>query len=162
MGASAGCFGWAKSGFSFHPSRLLELLRICCGPTRQLALADPRHTGVTGGTSLRQMDASGSCPSRCLRFHHRLIRWLTADAVHSDCGRKGTSPVKLTNHFPQVKPPTTLTLDRQLTVSAAGRRTFECWSDVLDHFAEAGTSSRPNRDSSRGLVPWLLRYHCLR
>jgi hypothetical protein len=25
---------------------------------------------------------------------------------------RGTSPVKLTNHFPQAKPPTTLTLDR--------------------------------------------------
>ena len=74
---------------------------------------------------------------------------------------RGTAPVKLTNHFPQAKPPTTLTLDRQLTVSAADRRTFESRSAVLHHFAEAGTSSRPNRDSSRGLVPWLLRYHCL-
>jgi len=37
----------------------------------------------------------------------------------------GTSPVKLTNHFPQVNPPTTLSLDQQLTVSAADRRAFE-------------------------------------
>ena len=154
--------GGLNQVFSFHPSRWLELLRICCGPMRRGVWVDPSHTGVAGGTSWRQMDASGSCPSRYLSFRRRLIRWLTADAVHSDCGRKGTSPVKLTNHFPQVRPPTTLTLDRQLTVSAADRRTVECWSAVLHHFAEAGTSSRPNRDSSRGLVSWLLRYHCLR
>ena len=32
---------------------------------------------------------------------------------------RGTSPVKLTNRFPEVNPPTTLTLDRRLTVSVA-------------------------------------------
>ena len=88
---------------------------------------------------------------------------LPMHAMHCDASdERGTSPVKLTNHFPQVKPPTTLTLDRQLTVSAADRRTFEGRSAVLHHFVEAGTSSRPKRDSSPGLVPWLLRYHCLR
>ena len=37
-------------------------------------------------------------------------------------GRVGISPVKLTNHFLKANPPTTLTLDRRLTVHAAGRR----------------------------------------
>ena len=32
---------------------------------------------------------------------------------------RGTSPVKLTNRFSEVNPPTTLTLDRRLTVSVA-------------------------------------------
>lgn len=32
---------------------------------------------------------------------------------------RGTSPVKLTNRFPEVNPPTTLTLDRRLTVFVA-------------------------------------------
>jgi hypothetical protein len=34
-------------------------------------------------------------------------------------GRVGTSPVKLTNQFPEVNPPSTLTLGRRLTASAA-------------------------------------------
>mgnify|MGYP001551185424 CR=1 FL=1 len=37
--------------------------------------------------------------------------------AHAD--ERGTSPVKLTNRFPEVNPPTTLTLDRRLTVSVA-------------------------------------------
>lgn len=73
---------------------------------------------------------------------------------------RGTSPVKLTNHFPEVNPPTTLTLEQRLTVYVATRRSFELTA-VLHHFAEAGTSSRPNRESSPGLVSWLLRYHFL-
>lgn len=40
-------------------------------------------------------------------------------------GRVGTSPVKLTNHFLGVKPPVTMTFDRQLTELAAYRRSFE-------------------------------------
>ena len=43
-------------------------------------------------------------------------------------GRVGISPVKLTNHFLEANPPTTLTLDRRLTVSAAGRRSPRCRS----------------------------------
>ena len=39
---------------------------------------------------------------------------------------RGTSPVKLTNHFPQANPPTTLTLERRLTAFVAARRTSEC------------------------------------
>ncbi len=76
-------------------------------------------------------------------------------------GERGTSPVKLTNRFPEVNPPTTLTFERRLTVWVAARRSFEFETAVLHHFAEAGTSSRPNRESSPGLVPWLLRYHFL-
>jgi hypothetical protein len=38
---------------------------------------------------------------------------------------RGTSPVKLTNHFPEANPPTTLTLERRLTVWVAARRSFE-------------------------------------
>jgi len=37
----------------------------------------------------------------------------------TDSDERGTSPVKLTNHFPEVNPPTTLTLDRRLTVCVA-------------------------------------------
>ena len=44
------------------------------------------------------------------------------------CGRVGISPVKLTNHFLEANPPTTLTLDRRLTVFAAGRRSLRCRS----------------------------------
>ncbi len=43
-------------------------------------------------------------------------------------GRVGISPVKLTNHFLEANPPTTLTLDRRLTVSAADRRSSRCRS----------------------------------
>ena len=39
--------------------------------------------------------------------------------LYSANGRVGTSPVKLTNHFPEANPPSTLTLDRRLTVFAA-------------------------------------------
>ena len=38
---------------------------------------------------------------------------------------RGTSPVKLTNHFPTVNPPATLTLERRLTVWVTARRSFE-------------------------------------
>lgn len=71
------------------------------------------------------MDASGSYPSHYLGFHRRLIRWLTVSTVHCVDGRRGTSPVKLTNHFPEANPPTTLTLERRLTVFVAVRRSFE-------------------------------------
>jgi hypothetical protein len=74
---------------------------------------------------------------------------------------KGTSPVKLTNHFPEVNPPTNLTLERRLTVCVAARRSFEHEIAVLHCCVEAGTSSRPNRESSPGLASWLLRYHFL-
>ena len=106
-----------------------ELLRICCGPlTRLCTQARP----CPGLPEKRHRD--GWCIllpqfpllSRCLGFRRRLIRWLTV-AVASD-GRVGTSPVKLTNHFPEANPPTTLTLDRRLTVSAAGRRSSRCRS----------------------------------
>lgn len=40
-------------------------------------------------------------------------------------GRVGTSPVKLTNHFLEVKSSDTVAFDRQLTVYAACRRSFE-------------------------------------
>ena len=40
-------------------------------------------------------------------------------------GHRGTSPVKLTSHFPEAKTPTTLTFDGPLTVSAARRRSFK-------------------------------------
>jgi hypothetical protein len=40
-------------------------------------------------------------------------------------GHRGTSPVKLTSHFPEAKTPTTLTFDDRLTVFAARRRSFE-------------------------------------
>ena len=33
---------------------------------------------------------------------------------------RGTSPVKLTNHFPEVNPPNTLTFERRLTAFVAG------------------------------------------
>lgn len=36
-------------------------------------------------------------------------------------GRVGTSPVKLTGHFPEVNPPNTLTLERRLTAFVAAR-----------------------------------------
>ena len=44
------------------------------------------------------------------RFHRRLILWFTVSAltVH---GRRGTSPVRLTSHFPQVTTRTTMTFD---------------------------------------------------
>lgn len=73
-------------------------------------------------------------------------------------GRVGISPVKLTNHFPEANPPTTLTLDRRLTVFAADRRSSS-QTAVLHHIAEVGTSFRPKRESSPGLVSWLLRRH---
>ena len=76
---------------------------------------------------------------------HRLIR------------RVGTSPVKLTNHFPEVNPPATLTLEQRLTVSAAARRALRLLA-MLHQIAEVGTSSRPNRESSPGPVSWLLRH----
>jgi hypothetical protein len=38
---------------------------------------------------------------------------------------RGTSPVKLTNRFPEVNPQTTLMLERRLTVYVAARRSFE-------------------------------------
>ena len=79
--------------------------------------------------------------------------------VEFDFGRRvGTSPVKLTNHFPEVNPPTTLSLERRLTVSVAARRALRLLA-VLHHFAEAGTSTRPNRESSPGTVSWPLRKH---
>jgi len=48
-------------------------------------------------------------------------------------GREGTSPVKLTNHFPQVNPPTTLTLEQRLTVFAATRRTSRYGPPCFTH-----------------------------
>ena len=79
----------------------------------------------------------------------------------ANADERGTSPVKLTNHFPEVNPPTTLTLDRRLTVCVAVSTILRERTAVLHQFAEAGTSSRPKRESSPGLVPWLLRYHFL-
>ena len=154
---------WTQTRFLLSSKSLaaVQLLRICCGPRRLAALDWPwSPSGFPRGKFTRQMDASGSCLSRHLGFHRRLIRWLTACTVHSSNGRKGTSPVRLTNHFPEVNPPTTLTLERRLTVYVVERRSFELTA-VLHHFAEAGTSSRPNRESSPGLVSWLLRYHFL-
>ena len=40
-------------------------------------------------------------------------------------GHRGTSPVKLTSHFPEAKTPTTLAFDVRLTVSAVRRRSFK-------------------------------------
>lgn len=77
-------------------------------------------------------------------MRHRLIR------------RVGTSPVKLTNHFPEANPPNTLTLEQRLTVFAAARRALRLLA-MLHQIAEVGTSSRPKRESSLGPVSWLLR-----
>jgi len=71
--------------------------------------------------------------------------------------RVGTSPVKLTNHFPEVSPPATLTLEQRLTASAAARRALRLLA-MLHQVAEVGTSSRPNRESSPSPVSWLLRH----
>jgi hypothetical protein len=80
---------------------------------------------------------------------------------HRPCGHRGTSPVKLTSHFPEAKTPTTLAFDERLTVCAARRRSFKAWTAMLHRVAVAGTPPRPNRASSPGLVSWLLRYHFL-
>ena len=162
MGASAKYFRWTELGFSFHPRGLTSSnysgsavvpndWRPWWGPGRprfcwrKIRKAD----GCLWFLSFALPQISPSAYTLAYRCRHALRA--------SD--ERGTSPVKLTNRFPQVKPPTTPTLGLQLTVSAADRRTFENRSAVLHHFAEAGTSSRPNRESSPGLVPWLLRYH---
>ena len=60
-------------------------------------------------------------------------------------GRRGTSPVRFTSRFPEVTTRNTLAFDRQLTVSADRRRSFEVgWTDVLHRSAVAGTPPRPN------------------
>lgn len=119
--------------------------------------AKRRFTGETfSGIDVASLLPKFLFLSRYLGFRRRLIRWLT---VEFDFGRRvGTSPVKLTNHFPEVNPPTTLSLERRLTVSVAARRALRLLA-VLHHFAEAGTSTRPNRESSPGTVSWPLRKH---
>jgi hypothetical protein len=93
--------------------------------------------------------------SRGLGFHWKLIRWLTKPM---SLGRVGTSPVKLANHFLEVKPPSTVAFERQLAVLAAARRSIR--AIVMLHLrVVAGTPPGPNRDSSPSLVPWLLRCH---
>ena len=100
--------------------------------------------------------------SHSLRFHHRLIPWVTAVRYRTRAGERGTSPVKFTSHFPEANASTTMTFDAGLTVSVRRRRSFKVWTAMLHQFAGAGTSPRPIAASSPGLVPWLLRYHCLR
>lgn len=105
-----------------------RLLRICCGP-----MDVPTRLAWRGGVPevseaallSRRMSASGCLTIAWLRISplaytsaYRL-RGRLAEQVPLFDGRLGTSPVKLTNHFPEANPTVTTTLGRQLTVFAA-------------------------------------------
>ncbi len=101
----------------------LELLRICCIPTLAFVLPRLPEPGVTGERRRARWKTS---------LHPRFHSSRIASAFVVDLyvglpppvgsGRVGISPVKLTNHFLEANPPSTLTLDRRLTVYAVGRR----------------------------------------
>ena len=126
--ASARCFGWTELGFSFHPGRVArttpDLLWSQTTARRWFTSESPqvcwrkirKADGCLWFLSFASPRISPSAYTLAYRCRHALR---TSD-------ERGTSPVKLTNHFPQAKPPTTLTLGLQLTVSAADRRTSEC------------------------------------
>jgi len=88
-----------------------------------LADATPRFTGETSSGWM-----APPCPLRLrsCRITAVFVVDLYVGLPHAKgSGRLGTSPVKLTNHFPEVNPPTTLTLDWRLTVFADSRRSIE-------------------------------------
>ena len=97
-------------------------------------------------------EASGSYPNRVASaFVVDLYVGLPPLLSQAD-GRRGTSPVKFTSHFPEVTTRNTLAFDNQLTVSADRRRSFEfVRTAVLHRSAVAGTPPRPNV-----LPPWVL------
>ena len=65
-------------------------------------------------------------------------------------GHRGTSPVKLTSHFPEAKTPTTLTFDDRLTVFAARRRSFE---DVEDRHASPSRGGWHSAEAETCFLP---------
>ena len=144
-----------------------ELLRICCGPLNlslpcgivRFPVYRRNVVGIDGASCSLGLYSSRVTSAFVIDLYVGLP--LIEPFWRRDCsGRVGTSPVKLTNHFPEVNPPDTMTLDRRLTVSAADRRSLEVRIAMLHQFAGAGTSPRPKRESSPGTVSWLFRYHC--
>jgi hypothetical protein len=77
-------------------------------------------------TKIRKADgASGSYRYALPRISSSTYTLAYRVCFHRPCGHRGTSPVKLTSHFPEAKTPTTLAFDVRLTVSAARRRSFK-------------------------------------
>ena len=79
--------GELKSGISFHPAARAELLRICCGPK-------PESLPIRVPGLLDENSQGGWClwfisESRCLSFHRRLIRWLTAPRLSPQADEGG-------------------------------------------------------------------------
>jgi hypothetical protein len=64
-------------------------------------------------------------------------------------GHRGTSPVKLTSHFPEAKTPTTLAFDERLTVSAARRRSFK----ALDRHASPSRGGWHSAEAESCFLP---------
>lgn len=109
----------------FTQAARLGLLWICWVPYAEAPVGLGVHrSGVTGRTSSGLMVHPCSLGSAPLA-----LPWLSSSTYTlayrprglGDAGRVGTSPVKLTSHFPEVNPPATLTLERRLTVSVAAR-----------------------------------------
>jgi len=80
--------------------------------------------------SLDELSRGGWTPlAHILRIASDFVVDLYVGLPASPCtatpDERGTSPVKLTSHFPEANPPATLTLGRRLTVSVAARRSYE-------------------------------------
>lgn len=112
--------GELKTGFSFHPN-----LAARTTPDLLWSLNDWCYPASQGyWTNFNKADgASHSCNRVTSAFTVGLYFGLPPPALTS-FGRLGTSPVKLTSHFPWVNAPTTLTSDNRLTVLADRRRSF--------------------------------------
>jgi len=137
---------------------VLKLLRICCIPDSGGCVATARAPGLPENVDgLDGILLAPSVPflSHYLGFRRKLIRWLTPASQ-----RRTSWDITGQSHepFSGANPPATLTLDRRLTVFAIDRRSSSPTA-VLHQLSEVGTSSRPKRESSPGLVSWLLRRH---
>lgn len=119
--ASTERFRWTQLGFSFHRAAVtrFDYSGSAVVPDDRGPWYGPVAPRVSRRKFARQMDASGSCSFASPRISPSAYTLAYRLRRGRRSGRKGTSPVKLTNHFPEVNPPTTLTLERRLAVCVA-------------------------------------------
>ncbi len=136
-------FERTKSGFSFHSVSLgppdvgwRRLPRVT--PDLLWSLESKSATGFFRLPVYRRNVIGIDGASCSLRFHSSRVAsvfvvdlYVGIPPLFPGSGRVGTSPVKLTNHFPEANPPTTLTLERRLPVFASVRRSMRLRSSCF-------------------------------
>jgi hypothetical protein len=106
-----------KSGFSFHAEVASRVT-----PDLLWSLLRPAEAAGTRGCRTSVFEVKEP-PARVSRVTLVFVIDLYS-GVPGGPGRLGTSPVKLTNHFPEAIASNTLTFDNRLTVRTGRRRSF--------------------------------------